>query len=385
MRRKLRMGMVGGGEGAFIGAVHRMAANLDGQIDLVCGAFSHDPDCSLRSGQALYLPAERCYQSYQQMMQQEAALPEDVRMDFVVIVTPNHLHFPVAVEAIKYGFHVLSDKPATLNVEEVLELRSLIVDSGLLYGITQTYTGYPMVKEARARVQSGELGNIRKVVVEYTQGWLAAQQAEADNKQAAWRLDPKQAGISSCMADIGVHAFNLVEYISGLTAAALCADIGNVVAGRSMDDDGAVFLKFDQGARGTLLASQVAIGEENTLSIRLYGDKASLSWSHQDPNTLVIKYNDKPSLVLRTGGAVGSMANANTRLPAGHPEGYIEAFANLYRNFASQIQSRLLGETLSAQALDVPGIDEAVRGMVFIEQVVTAGNSETKWHVIPQH
>jgi len=380
------MGMVGGGEGAFIGAVHRMAANLDGQIELVCGAFSSDPERSKRSGAALYLAPERCYEDYQQMMAAEALLPATERMDFVAIVTPNHMHFPIARAAIEQGFHVMSDKPATLDLNEVLELRALLEGSGLLFGLTHTYTGYPMVKEARAQVLAGELGSIRKVLVEYPQGWLSEPQDSTENKQAAWRLDPSKAGVSSCMGDIGVHAFNLAEYISNLQVTELCADLHSFVDRRLLDDDGSVLLRFGEQARGALTASQVCLGEENDLRIRIYGDKASLDWRQQEPNTLLIKYQDKPAQVLRAGSDyLSPVALANCRTPGGHPEGYLEAFANLYRNFASQIKAQLADETACAVALDLPGINEGVRGMAFIEQVVVASNSQEKWHQLPSY
>ena len=275
---KIRMGMVGGGEGAFIGAVHRMAAALDGEIELVCGAFSSDAARSQRSGAALYLPPERVYDDYHEMMAAEAALPAAQRMQFVAIVTPNHQHFPVAEAALRGGFHVLSDKPATLNLDEAIKLRDVVAETGFLYGLTHTYTGYPLVKEARARVAAGELGEIRKVVVEYPQGWLATREEDTDNKQAAWRLDPAQAGISSCMGDIGVHAANLAEYVSGVSISEICSDLTAFVPGRTLDDDGAVLLRFDNGARGVLHASQVCVGEENAISIRVYGEKGGLEW-----------------------------------------------------------------------------------------------------------
>jgi len=379
MSRKIRMGMVGGGEGAFIGAVHRMAANLDGQIELVCGAFSSDAEKSRRSGRALFLDENRCYDTFQNMMSGEAALPGDQRMDFVAIVTPNHLHFPVAKAALENGFHVMSDKPATFDLEEALALRDLVKKTGLLYGLTHTYTGYPMVKEARARVEAGELGEIRRVIVEYPQGWLASKDNE-NSKQASWRIDPKQAGISCCMGDIGVHAANLAEYICGLHISQMCADLNSAVEGRKLDDDGAVLLRFDNGARGTLVASQVCVGEENALKIRVYGEKAGLEWSQQEPNTLWLKFNDKATQMLRAGvGELSEAARDTMRTPAGHPEGYLEAFANIYRNFAGQIRARLENREASAAELDVPGINEAVRGMAFIENVVVSSESNQKW------
>ena len=383
---KVRMGMVGGGEGAFIGAVHRMAAAIDGEIELVCGAFSSDPERAARSGAALHLPADRVYSDYQAMMQAEAALPEHERMQFVSIVTPNHLHFPVAMAALDAGFHVMSDKPATFNLEEALRLRERVSETGLLYGLTHTYTGYPLVKEARERIAAGELGEVRRVVVEYPQGWLADKQEEADNKQAAWRLDPSKAGISSCMGDIGVHAANLAEYVSGESISELCADLHAFVDGRTLDDDGSILLRFGNGARGLLFASQVCVGEENGLRIRVYGERGGLEWSQQEPNTLWLKWADRPTEMLRAGGAyLGALATENSRTPMGHPEGYLEAFANLYMAFAGQIRAREAGETPAARAQDCPGINEAIRGMAFIELAVAASASEQKWHAFPEH
>jgi predicted dehydrogenase len=374
------MGMVGGGEGAFIGGVHRIAAALDGQIELVCGALSSNPDKAARSGAALYLPPDRVYTDYREMMQREAALPPGQRMDFVAIVTPNHMHFPVAEAALQQGFHILSDKPATFDLAEALRLRELVRESGLLYGLTHTYTGYPLVKEARQRIASGELGTIRKVIVEYQQGWLANQTEATDNKQAQWRVDPARAGISCCMGDIGVHAADLAEYVTGLHITALCAELTTFVDGRTLDDDGSVLLRFDNGARGVLMASQISIGEENGLSIRVYGDKAGLEWHQEEPNTLLWKSLDQPTQRLRTAaGYLGAMAAANTRTPGGHPEGYLEAFANIYRNFAEQVRARIEQRAPAISALDVPGIEAAVRGMAFIEQVVAASNNGEKW------
>lgn len=383
---RIRMGMVGGGEGAFIGAVHRMAAALDGEIELVCGAFSADAERSRRSGATLYLPQDRVYDDYRAMMTAEAALPVTERMQFVAIVTPNHLHFPVAEAALRAGFHVMSDKPATFNLEEALRLKDILAQTGLLYGLTHTYTGYPLVKEAKARVASGALGMIRKIVVEYPQGWLADRQEDTDNKQAAWRLDPARAGVSSCMGDIGVHAANLAEYISGLKISAVCSDLSSFVPGRKLDDDGAVLLRFDNGARGVLHASQVSIGEENALSIRVYGEKGGLEWRQQEPNTLCLKWPDRPTEILRAGGAyLGDLAAANTRTPMGHPEGYLEAFANIYMAFAGQIRAREMGQAPDARSADCPGIEQAVRGMRFIELAVVASASDIKWHPFEQH
>ena len=383
---KVRMGMVGGGEGAFIGAVHRMGAAIDGEIELVCGAFSSDPERSKRSGAALYLAEERVYTDYASMMAGEAALPEPERMQFVAIVTPNHMHYPVAAAALRAGFHVMSDKPATFNLQEALQLRELLEETGLLYGLTHTYTGYPLVKEARAQVAAGALGAIRKVVVEYSQGWLADRQEDEDNKQAAWRLDPNQAGVSSCMGDIGVHAANLAEYVTGLKITQICADLSAFVDGRDLDDDGSILLRFDNGAKGVLTASQVSVGEENAIKIRAYGEKGGLEWAQQEPNTLWLRWPDRPTEMLRTaGGTLGELASANTRTPMGHPEGYLEAFANLYVAFAGQIRAREAGESCDQRSADCPGIEEAVRGMTFIELAVASSASSVKWHSFPQY
>ena len=381
--RKIRMGMVGGGQGAFIGAIHRIAAQMDNEIELVCGAFSSDPARSLESGRSLYLDESRCYSSYQQMFAQEALLSADERMDMVTIVTPNFLHFPVAKLALASGFHVMSDKPATLNLEEAFALKSIIAKTGLLYGLTHTYTGYPMVKEAKSRILDHQLGKIKKVVVEYPQGWLASK-GDEQSKQAAWRLDPSKAGISCCIGDIGVHAANLAEYVCGLEITELCADLTVNVENRLLDDDGTVLLRFNSGAHGLLLASQICVGEENNLKLRVYGEKASLEWSQLEPNSLLMKFADQPTQLLRAGvGQMAPLTSANMRTPAGHPEGYLEAFANIYSCFAKQIRARFDNNN-TKEALEqfeqCPGIYQAIRGMAFIENVVAASQSALKWH-----
>lgn len=364
--RKIRMGMVGGGQGAFIGEIHRMAARLDGHYELVCGAFSADPLKSVVSGQALYLPDNRCYVSYEQMFVEESKLDDNTRMDVVVIVTPNHLHYPVASMALKYGFHVICDKPATLDLPQVLALKQQLNNTDLLYALTHTYNGYPMVKEAKHRIAIGELGSIRKVLVEYSQGWLSSPEDE-DSKQAAWRLDPAQSGSSCCVGDIGVHAANLAEYVSGLSIEQVCANLSSNVTGRQLDDDAQIMLRFNCGAHGTLLSSQIAIGEENRLSLRVYGDKASLEWSQMEPNSLTIK-SPNTSTVIRTGvGAISPLAIACTRTPAGHPEGYIEAFANIYKQFAVKLNAKLDQRPDNALSLDLPGIEAAVAGRLLLK------------------
>jgi len=383
-QRKIRMGMIGGGQGAFIGQVHRIAAAMDSEIELVCGAFSGDRERSIASGKALHLPPSRCYGDFNEMLKAEAALPDTERMDFVSIVTPNHLHFETTKACLEAGFHVMCDKPATYSLTEALALKQVLEKTNLLYGLSHAYLGYPMVKRAKELVVQGELGNIRKVMVEYQQGWLANKQDES-NKQAAWRLDPKQAGVSCCMGDIGVHAANLAEFVSGEHIQSLCADLGYVVEGRTLDDDGAVLLRLSNGVRGTLLASQVAVGEENNLSLRVYGDRASLHWRQEEPNTLIIKYPNLSSKIERAGvGEFSSTVTDAMRVPAGHPEGYLEAFANLYRDFASNI-TNYQNQQADKGVRYVPGIDEAIRGMAFIENVVAASNSDSKWHDFLSH
>ena len=376
--------MVGGGEGAFIGAVHRAAAGLDQAIELVCGAFASDADRSRRSGASLGLSPERCYADFGSMFAAEAKLPADKRMELVAIVTPNDLHLAVATAAFKHGFHVLSDKPATRTLAECIELRDALKASGCLYGLTHPYGSYPLIVEAAERVRAGQLGTVRKILVEYTQGWLAEPIERRGQKQAIWRLDPKRAGLSSCMGDIGVHAFHLAELVTNLRTTELCADLNSIVAGRELDDDGAAFLRFDNGARGVLIASQICTGDENDLRLRVYGDAASLEWRQQEPNSLWIKHAHKPVELVRSGGAgLGAAAHANTRLPSGHPEGYLEAFANVYRHFAAQVRAHGGSGNSGPAPRAVPGITAALRGMAFIETVVAASKSPQKWHAFP--
>ncbi len=380
MKRKIRMGMVGGGRGAFIGAVHRMAAALDGQIELVCGAFSSSPEKSKLSGEDLFLSSGRAYGSYAEMIDKEKRLPEGERMDFVSIVTPNHLHFGPAKLALENGFHVVCDKPLCFNMEEAKALQKLVEETKLLFALTHNYTGYPMVKQARAMVKNGDIGDIRKIIVEYPQGWLSTKLEDSDQKQAAWRTDPKRSGIAGAMGDIGTHAENLAEYITGLQITEMCADISTFVDGRRLDDDGNVLLHFDNGAKGILHASQIAAGEENNLNIRIYGTKAGLQWFQMEPNTLYVKWLDKPMELLRTGvGELYPSAQAHARIPGGHPEGYLEAFANIYRNFAYCLQARLAGVEVDEIYKDFPTVHDGVRGMQFVESVIKSGKSEAKW------
>ena len=380
MPRKIRMGMIGGGRGAFIGGVHRMAAALDGHIDLVCGAFSSDAEKSQLSGKDFYLDPTRVYDNFVEMIKSERALPEDVRMDFVSIVTPNHVHYSPAKMALENGFHVVSDKPLCYDLEEAYALKKIVDDTGLIFALTHNYTGYPMVKQAKQMIKHGELGKIRKVVVAYPQGWLSTNLEATDQKQAAWRTDPKRSGIAGAMGDIGTHAENLTEYITGLKIKQLCADISVIVPDRQLDDDGNVLLRFENGARGILYASQISAGEENDLHIKVYGEKGGLEWHQMEPNSLVIKWLDKPQQVLRTGvGELYPESLSHARIPAGHPEGYLEAFANIYRNFAKCVQARIDGIEVENMYKDFPVIDDGVRGMEFIYKVIESGKSDQKW------
>lgn len=374
------MGMIGGGPGAFIGAVHRIAASMDGLTELVAGAFSSDPAKSAQTGHDLNLSESRVYGSYKEMIEKEKSLPENERIDFISIVTPNHLHFEPAKLALENGFHVVLDKPMTFNLKEAEELKKIADASGKYFCLTHTYTGYPMVKEAKQQIAAGKLGKIRKIFVSYPQGWLSDFLEGSDQKQAAWRTDPSRSGIAGAMGDIGTHAFNLAEYITGLQATKLCADINIVVEGRKLDDDGAVLLKFNNGASGVLMASQIMAGEENDLHIKVYGENGGLEWRHTEANSLIIRHLDKPAEIWRAGnGYLSSFAQHNTRTPSGHPEGYLEAFANLYRNFILCVQAQLSNGQPKPEWLDFPKAEEGVRGMLFIEKVIESGKSEEKW------
>jgi len=380
VNRKIRMGMVGGGPGSFIGIVHFNAAILDGQIELVCGAFSSSPEKSEITGKQYYLDPERVYDSYQEMFEREKELPQDKRMDMVCIVTPNHLHYEPAIMALENGFHVVCDKPLTLNTQEARELVKMVEESGLFFAVTHAYTGYPMVKEARNLIEQNALGEIRKVVVEYPQGWLTLPLEREDNMQAVWRADPKRSGKAGAMADIGTHALNLAEYISGLSVTQVCADLSRVVEGRILDDDGNVLIRFDNGARGLLFASQISAGEENDLNIKIYGEKGGMEWHQMDPNKLIIKWLMKPDEIRRAGNDyLSEIAAYNTRLPFGHPEGLIEAFANIYRNVATCIQHYLDNTIPPAEANDFPDVYDGLRGMQFIDAVVASNESDRKW------
>jgi predicted dehydrogenase len=380
MNRKLRMGMVGGGQDAFIGAIHRLAANMDGLVELCCGALSINPAIAVASGKALFLPESRTYLTYEEMIKAEAALPANERMDFVTIVTPNFAHFAPAMMALDHGFHVVIEKPITFSLDEAKQLKKKLDETGLTLCLTHTYSGYPMVKQAKAMIANGELGKIRKVWVEYPQGWLSKLSEREGNAQAAWRTDPKKSGKSSVMGDIGTHAAHLSEYITGAKITEICAELNTLVEGRVMDDDGAVLLKFDNGVKGVLMASQVAAGEENALKIRVYGEKGGVEWFQHEPNSLIVKWLEAPTQILRAGSAhLYKVASHNCRTPAGHPEGYLEAFANIYRNFALTLGCKMDGTTPTPEMLDFPGIEDGLRGMAFIDNVVASSQSDKKW------
>jgi predicted dehydrogenase len=381
-KRKLRMGMVGGGSNAFIGVIHRCAAFMDNRFELVCGCFSADPATSLSSGRSYCLPDNRIYGNYKEMFEREAQLPEGEKMDFVAIVTPNNRHFEPAMLALAGGFHVVMDKPMTFSLEEARQLKRKVDETGLIFALTHTYTGYPAVKEARERVARGDLGRIRRIYVAYTQGWLADRIELQGGNNAGWRTDPKRSGKGGCVGDIGTHAWHLTEYITGAKVTELCAELKTFAPGRPIDDDGAAFLHYDNGATGVLTCTQIAAGEENRLTIQVYGEKGGLEWHQEEPNTLYLKWDNRPKEMIRVGGnnVIGAAAKYNTRTPGGHPEGYIEAFANIYRNFADTVEAVRNGEKPTANMLDFPSVNDGLRGMQFIETMVTAGyNDKQKW------
>ncbi len=372
------MGMVGGGRNAFIGAVHRMASRLDDRLDLVCGAFSSDPQRSLASGTDLGLPIDRIYDTWSHLFAREAELPADRRMEMVVIVTPNDLHAEIALAALDAGFHVLCDKPLAHSVKEAEAIADRVAETGLLFGVTYNYSGYPMVREARQRVLDGEIGPVRKVIVEYCQGWLA-QRIEGDqNKQAIWRTDPARAGVGGALGDIGSHAAHLAEFVLSDTIDRVCADLGTTVSGRALDDDASVFLRFSRETRGLLVATQVAVGRENALRLRVFGECGSLEWFQEEPNSLILDRQDRPRVILRTGGPdLCDAAIESARLPAGHPEGFVGAFANLYSDFASAVLRRR-NDPL-AKTSWVPTVQDGLQGMRFIEAAVRSSQENQAW------
>ncbi|MBL7858237.1 MAG: Gfo/Idh/MocA family oxidoreductase [Cyclobacteriaceae bacterium] len=374
------MGMVGGGLTSFIGPIHRKAAGIDGEIELVCGAFSVVPGESKATGEALYLDPKRVYESYQEMFEKEKDMPADKRIDFVSVVTPNHVHFGPSKMALEHGFHVIVEKPIAFSVAEAKTLQKLVSKTGLILGLTHTYTGYPLVKEARNMVASGKIGKVRKVFVEYPQGWLSTLLEGTGNMQASWRTDPKQSGMGGAIGDIGTHAANLAEYITGSRITELCAMLNTVVKGRKLDDDSSMLLRFDNGASGVLLATQVAAGEENNLNIRVYGEKGGLEWKQEDPNTMIVKWLDRPKEIVRAGQKyLSDDAKAFTRTPAGHPEGYLEAFANIYRGFSKAVRDYKPGKKINYAKYDFPDVEDGVHGMNFVQTVVKSASSNRKW------
>lgn len=384
MNRRLRMGMVGGGRGAFIGAVHRMAANLDGKIELVAGCFSSDPEKSKLSGEDFFLDPARVYSSYAAMAEAEAALSADQRIDFVTIVARNDLHFPVAKAFLQAGIHVICEKPMALSLAEAKELKKLVDDSGLVFALTHNYTGYPMVKEARAMVKAGKLGRILKIVAEYPQGYaIGAIKEQAGGAISNWRMDPSVAGVSNCIGDIGSHAENLARYITGLELEEVAADLNSFIPGRSLDDDGSMLVRYQGGARGVLFASQISTGDENNLNIRVYGTEASIEWHQEHPNELIVKFADKPREIWRRGNSYnGAEAVKNTRLPFGHPEAFIEAFANVYLAAAEAISNSISGTYPRAEGYDFPTVDDGVEGMAFIEAAVASSSENAAWKAV---
>ncbi|MCA1196894.1 Gfo/Idh/MocA family oxidoreductase [Sphingomonas sp. R647] len=378
--QRIRYGMVGGGEGAFIGGVHRMAAALDGDYAVVCGALSSDAERGQRSGAALGLDPARTYPTLEAMLAGENALPEGERMEVVSIVTPNHLHAPAAIAALDAGFHVISDKPMALDLAESRAIAAAVERSGRLYGLTFTYSGYPLVEEARVRVARGDFGAIRLVQVEYSQGWLSAPLDRDGNKQAEWRTDPARAGLGGCLGDIGTHAFHLAEHVSGLAVEQLSADLTTHVPGRRLDDDVAALLRLEGGARGVLKASQIAAGDENGLRLRIHGEKGGLDWSQMEPNTLTLRWLDRPAEIVRAGGAgLAPSTIAMLRTPAGHPEGYVEAFANLYRSFGRAVRGDATAAAMRGAANWFPGVSDGLRTMAFVEAMIENSAGPEKW------
>lgn len=380
MNRKLRMGMVGGGIGSFIGPIHRKAAGIDGEIELVCGAFSIKPEESQATGEALYLDPDRVYNTFPEMMERERRMPADKRMDFVSVVTPNHVHFAPTKMALENGFHVVVEKPIAFSLKEANVLKKLVEKSGLVLALTHTYTGYPMVKEARHMVKAGKLGAIRKVYVEYPQGWLSTSLEKTGNMQASWRTDPKQSGLGGAIGDIGTHAANLAEYITGHKITQVCTMLNTVVPGRRLDDDTSMLVRFDNGASGVLIATQVAAGEENNLNIRVYGEKGGIEWRQEEPNTIIAKWLDRPREIIRAGWSyLSDDAKGFIRTPSGHPEGYLEAFANIYRAFTRAVRDHQQGKKVVPAKYDFPDVNDGVHGMAFVETVVKSSGSAKKW------
>ncbi len=377
------MGMVGGGPGAFIGDVHRKAARMDGEIEIVGGAFDINPRKSKQMGKELNLDPKRVYTDYKEMINKELQLPEGERMDFVAVCTPNNWHFPIAKDLLEAGFHVMCEKPMTLTTKEARDLVKIVKKTRRVFGLMHNYTGYPMVKLAKDLVKKGELGKIRKIVVQYPQGWLSTAIEKTGQQQASWRTDPKQSGASGCGGDIGTHAENLAEYITGLKMTELCAELTSFVKGRKLDDDANCLVKFNNGARGVLHASQISVGEENNLAIWVYGEKGGLEWHQEHPNYLYFKPLEGPMQTWKRGnpyiGANSQAAARATRLPSGHPEAFFEAMANIYRNFTDTVKARILRAKPDELMLDFPNVEDGLRGMLFLETLVTSAKSKQKW------
>ena len=387
IRRKLKMGMLGGGPGAFIGDVHRKAARIDGNIDIIAGAFDIDPEKSKQTGKELGLDSNRVYDDYLKMIDGELSINEKERIDFVSITTPNNWHFPMARDFLKAGFNIMCEKPMTISVEEALELKSIVEETGKVFGLMHTYTGYPMVKLGKDLIKRGDLGKIRKVVVQYSQGWLTNAIEKTGQMQASWRTDPKQTGAGGSIGDIGIHAANLAEYMTGLRISEISADITSFVEGRPVDDDANSLLHFDNGAKGVLFCSQIAVGEENNLAIWIYGENKSLEWHQEDPNYLIIRDGEKPMQVWKRGNQyvneVSEAAARASRLPSGHPEALLEAIANIYNNFGDTIRYKELKKEFNEELiLDFPNVDDGVRGMKFIDAVIRNSKGNDKWTLI---
>ena len=382
MKRRLRMGMIGGGSDAFIGAIHRAAAFMDNKIELVCGCFSINPEIAISSGKEYFVEDDRIYTSYQEMFEKESKLPKEKRMDFVTIVTRNFAHFEPAMMALELGYNVVIEKPMTFDLEQAKLLRDKVNETGLTLDLTHTYTGYPAIKQARQMVKDGMLGNVRKLFVEYPQGWLSSRIEIQGGNNAGWRTDPKRSGKGGSVGDIGTHAWHLSEYVIGQKVKQVCGELTAFVPGRPIDDDAAAFLRYDGGAKGVLIASQIATGEENALKIRVYGEKGSIEWRQEEPNTLLYKTPADPTQIYRVGnGFMSDASKFNTRTPGGHPEGFIEAFANIYKNFALTLDAKMNGETPTEAMLDFPNVNDGVRGMQFIETMAASGYDENKkWY-----
>ena len=387
MNRKLNMGMVGGGPGAFIGEVHRKAARMDGAIDIVAGAFDIDPKKSRQMGRELCIDKKRSYNTYKDMIEGELKLPEGERIDFVSITVPNNWHFPIAKDFLEAGFNVMCEKPMTMDVKQAKELKKIVRESGKVFGLMHNYTGYPMVKLAKDMVKQGDLGKVLKVVVQYPQGWLIHPIEKDGQKQAAWRTDPKQSGAAGCIGDIGTHAENLVEYIAGLKISEICADLTTFIKGRRLDDDGNCLIRYKGGAKGVLFSSQVSVGSENDLAIWVHGEKQSLEWHQEHPNWLRVHVIDGPTQVWKRGNdyvaAKSEAAARATRLPSGHPEAFLEAFANNYMNFADTIRARINRQKVDPLMKDFPDVNAGLRGMQFIEAVVKSSKKGAKWVKMP--